>query len=184
MINETNIIHYGSIDSNCKIDLEDPDKYANNILELKGKKVGIIIFEKGKKVSADQHGYMRGGIIATTCMRTEKFAGWDEEDIYNYFADKFFFIPVVKTFGDTTVTFKKRLSMATCGKKRASKFIDDTIRYLASEGIDVPSPEEFLLGKYKTDEKTLTKLNSGESGNQEQNSKKDRARLRSLFEDC
>lgn len=183
MINEANVVHYGKMKDNGEPEFYDKERFKQNRLELRGKEFGLIIFEKQEKVTIDQHGYMRGGIIAATCMRAEKFAGWNEIEIYNYFADMFFFVPVIKTFGEITVKFKKRLSMTTCGKKRASKFIDDTIRYLSEEGIEVLSPEEYLLGKYKTNDKTLAKLNSEEHRDQEQDNGTHRYKFDSIFSD-
>jgi hypothetical protein len=126
-----------------------------------------------EQTTTDQHGYLRGVIIRMCCMNSDRFAGWDEEEIYNYFVDTYFYIPVIKTMNGKSIEFKKKLSMATAGKRRSAEFITRIIQDLAEDKecpIVVPEPGETILNKYSSinrGEKTESGRNPGSSGDPE-----------------
>jgi hypothetical protein len=107
---------------------------------------------------------MRAGIIRKTCVQSDLFEGWDEDDIYDWFVNKFFTVIVLKTLGTgEQVEVRKEFSMKNCGRKRASEFIEKVLRFLAERGIYPLSPEEYFNGIYssidrneQTGEKTQT----------------------------
>lgn len=118
-----------------------------------GKELVRIYREVVEPTTTDQHGYMRGGIIRSCCMQSDRFAGWEEEDIYAYFVQKYFYIPVIKTENGKSIEFRRYLSMASCGKRRSAEFISRVIQDLAEDKecpIVVPPPEDFILNKYSS----------------------------------
>lgn len=130
------------------------------LLANEGKELVRIYREVVESTTTDQHGYLRGGIIRSCCMNSDRFAGWQEEEIYDYFVDKYFYVPVVKTMNGVSVEFKRKLSMATCGKRRAAEFISRIIQDLAEDKenpIVVPDASEFVLNKYSS-------INRGQTG--------------------
>lgn len=123
-------------------------KHQKYLKSLEGKEFEEILTETDGDVTLDQHGYMRAGIIRKTCMQTDLFEGWTETEIYEYFADRHFYIPIIKTVNGVQKEFKHRLSMASCGIKRASEFIEAVLKELAENGIYPLSPDEYYYGKY------------------------------------
>lgn len=118
-----------------------------------GKELVRIYRQVVEPTTTDQHGYLRGGIIRSACMNSDRFAGWEEEDIYAYFVQKYFYIPVIKTENGKSIEFRKYLSMASCGKRRAAEFISRIIQDLAEDKenpIVVLPPEEYVLNKYSS----------------------------------
>ena len=122
-----------------------------------GKEVKRIYRVSVADTTPNQHGYMRGVIIRMCCMNSDRFAGWEEEDIYEYFADKYFYIPVIMTSNGKSVEFKKRLSMATCGMPRSAEFIRRVLQDLAEDKecpLFPPAPEDVILNKYSKIDRT------------------------------
>jgi len=117
--------------------------------DLEGKEVEVVIQERVYDTTMDQHGYWRAGIIRT-CMQTEIFGGWSEDDIHDFLMDenagydKMFIIKGVNKI--------KRMvpSMASLSKKETAILITKTLAYLSTLGIFPEEPQNYIIGKYKT----------------------------------
>jgi hypothetical protein len=143
------IKHIGIV-RNGQITFYNPDLRINVLAELEGKEVEEIIKEKPKKSSTDQYGYYFGGVIGE-CKKVEKFGGWEEKEIDEFFCDKFLSYPKMIKVSDTSYKEVIRTqSKATLSKKELAEFIDKVISWCATEGIYIRTPEEYYLGKYKT----------------------------------
>lgn len=150
MINESQIVNYGVV-KNGKVHYYKPKFVEQQILDLEGKEIGMVLFEKVPAVTEDMHGFLRGGIIRKVCMSTELFAGNSESEIYDILKEKCnFYVNRTVIFGNESFTKKDYLHMDTCGKRRGKEFIDAIIRFLAEHDIIVPDPSEFLYNKYKS----------------------------------
>jgi hypothetical protein len=151
---EVTIKHYGKIVKGVK-HYYNPKLYSQNLLELEGKEFEEVLREKHKRVSQDAHGYYRGGVLGTA-MSCEMFAGWERDDIHDFFARMF--LAYTKTNilimpGGTTKTINVRKvdSTASLNSRRMKEFTDKCIQWLAEHNVIVLSPEDYYLGKYKTD---------------------------------
>lgn len=132
----------------------NPDLHKQVVNSLEGKEFELILKEKKKRVSLDQHGYYRGAIVKE-CTNYEIFGGWSEDDIHDFFADQF--LSYKKTLivryddgSELVRTLRKIESTSGLSTKEMSEFIEKVIMWLSSQGIVILSPEEYYLGKYKT----------------------------------
>lgn len=147
---KTLINHYGRINKGRKEYYNFP-LYKKQIEALEGKEFIEHIFEKPKKVSADQHGYYRGGILGT-CIKTEYFAHFaKEDDIHDdFFAPMFLsYTQRVKTPEKSYIITKIR-STADLTKKEFSEFIEKVIAWCAENDIEIGEPEAYYSRYYKT----------------------------------
>ncbi len=143
------IIHFGRI-KNCKKIYYNPELYLKQLQQLDGKEFEEIIKEKHIKPSTSTHGYYRGGIIST-CLVSEKFGGWTEDEVHKYFTNKFLKTVIEKVFestGDIIELFYIR-STSELTQKEMNDYIEQVVADLTFEGIEVLSPDEYNLQKYR-----------------------------------
>jgi hypothetical protein len=120
--------------------------------ELQGKegKAMYVLFEDYQpEKTKDELGYYYGGIIAGTCLQTEMFGGWEKAEIDNFFQTMFLDETITKTIRDEIVSFNKRNRISGLTKKQMSHFINQVIRWLAEEGIEVLPSDMYLKSKYR-----------------------------------
>lgn len=148
MASKPRIIHFGLIKNGKKIYYNN-ELYGKQIQSLEGKEFEEEIREKLKKPSQGTHGYYRGGIIST-CLVSEKFGGWNEDEIHDLFCNLFLKTTIEKVFGDTGRTeITKVLSTSDLNQAEMNEFIERVIAWLATEGIEVLNPEQYNLTKYR-----------------------------------
>lgn len=137
-----------------------PTQQAAAMAAMEGKGVFYEVYEpEFEPTTTDQHGYYRGGIIRTVCMQTELFGGWKEDDIHEYFASEFLSNKRMKRLNNWDIEITKVESTANLGKRKMAEFITKVIDWLAQTGIEVPPPEDFILKKYSSKERTLNEEN-------------------------
>lgn len=150
MQNDPDIIFYGTIKNGKRLYWK-PNLHQTLISSLEGKVFEEIIRERIEPSTDDQRGYLFGAIIRKTCMNTELFGGWTEDEIYDFFAGKFFSVKKTVIFKGKEYTIKKPLSLNKrngAGKKRVSEFISRIVEFLANEGIEVQDPSSYKLNSY------------------------------------
>lgn len=126
----------------------NPDLYVKVLQELEGKEFEEIVKEKQEKPSKNTHGFYRGGIIAS-CLTTEKFAGWDKDEIDDFFCNMFLSEKIEKVFGTTRTEITRIGSTGDLNQKEMNEFIEKVIHWLSEEGIEILSPEQYNLSKYR-----------------------------------
>ncbi|MCC7514513.1 MAG: hypothetical protein IT212_07455 [Bacteroidia bacterium] len=142
------IRHYGIIRGAKRI-YYNPELHTRQMQDLDGKEFEEVIKEKHVKPSTSTHGYYRGGIISS-CLTTNEFAGWDKEEVNDYFCGLFLKRVVEKIFPDG-----KRVEVIHIGstgdlnQREMNEFIETVVRYLAEKGIYILSPDEYNLTKYR-----------------------------------
>jgi len=122
-------------------------RFTGALEKLEGKEFELHLREKVKRVSDDQHGYYRAGIIRTAA-QAEIFGGWTEEEIHQYFADMFLGYSYHKKLGNITVERRGTRSTASIGKKEMQQYIEHVISWLALNNIQVKSPDEYFTHEY------------------------------------
>jgi hypothetical protein len=148
----TVIRHFGKIVNGKRI-YDNPELHKEYITDLEGKEFEEVIKLKFKRVSIDAHGYYRAGIIKE-CTDYELFAGWEEEEIHKFFAGMFLSYKVVEKYLENGITKQKEKEIVTSTSALSTKemfdYTDKVIRWLAQEGIVIHTPEQYIIGKYKT----------------------------------
>ena len=141
--------HFGKVVNNKKIYYNEK-LYAQQLKSLEGKEFEEVIKEKSKRVSEDQHGYYRKGVIGTA-MEFEMFGGYDRDDIHDLFAGLFLTEQRSMFLNGTTERYevKKVRSTSSLNRKEMAEFIDKCIRWLAEHEIVVKDSWEYLLDNYK-----------------------------------
>lgn len=128
-----------------------PKLLKSDYLQYDDQPCYVVIMPYVEAKSHDQLGFLHGGIIAGTCMKTELYAGWTAKEIYNDFCTMFAEDTVYKERGDgVMIEVKVREAVKDFSKKRMSQFINDILNFLAFHDIHTLSPEEYITGKYKT----------------------------------
>lgn len=150
------IKHYGRIVNGVK-QYYNPALYKETITSLEGKEFEEVIKQKHKRVSEDAHGYYRGGVLGTA-LEFEMFGGWTKDDLHDFFAKMFLSYKksLILKYDDGTEcveTIKKTQSTSGLNSKEMTEFVDKVIQWLAEQGIVVLPPEQYVLGKYKTETK-------------------------------
>lgn len=158
MAKNTAIRHYGKVINGKRIYYNN-DLHQEYINDLEGQEFEETIKLKFKKVSTDAHGYYRGGILGE-CLNYEIFRGWEREDIHtNHFAPMFLsYIKRVKYISGEDTLYRNKIeiqSTASLNSKEMFEFCEKCIQWLAEKGIVIHSPQDYLLGKYKTETKIL-----------------------------
>lgn len=153
-MSEVTIKHFGKIVKGVK-HYYNPKLHAQTLSELEGKEFEEVTREKIKRISLYAHGYYRGGVLGTA-MECNMFGGWERDDIHDFFAR--LYLAYTKTNilkmpdGTERIIIRKKVqSTANIGKIKMKEFTDKVIAWLAQHGCIVLSPEEYELGKYKTD---------------------------------
>lgn len=152
------IRHFGKVLNGKRIYYNEK-LHNESVLELEGQEFEEVIKLKSKRVSQDAHGYYRGGILGE-CMEYEMFRGWSRNDIHElHFAPMFLtYTATVKYIaGDETMYREEQRirSTASLNSKEMFEFCEQCIQWLAEHGIVVHSPHQYLLGKYKTEERHI-----------------------------
>lgn len=140
--------HHGNIENGI-VYFYNLKLYEENVKQLEGKEIEVIIQEKHEEPTVDQHGYFRGGIVPTA-LESEKFGGWSEEEFVDFLKNKFLSRVILKEVGGKKYTIVRLESFTKISKKMMSEFIDKTLNFLAEEGIDVLPPDNYKLNKYRT----------------------------------
>ena len=153
MAKQTVIKHFGKVVNGKRI-YNNPALHDEYVKDLEGKEFVEVIKVKFKKVSTDAHGYYRGGILGE-CMNYEMFQGWTREEIHdNHFAPLFLsYKKAIKYLSGGETLFRETTvveSTANLSSKEMFEFCERCIQWLTEVGIVVHTPEEYLLGKYKT----------------------------------
>lgn len=155
MAKNTVIRHFGKIVNGKRI-YYNQELHNEYLADLEGKEFEEVIKPKFKRVSTDAHGYYRGGILGE-CLNYEIFQGWTRNEIHeNHFAPMFLSyekaIKYIDKDGDTCYRYEKVVeSTSSLSAKEMFDFCEKCIQWLAEHGIVVHSPQEYLLGKYKTE---------------------------------
>lgn len=142
------IRHYGIVRNGKKV-YYNTDLYLRQIQSLEGKEFEETIKEKHKKPSKSTHGYYRGGIIASL-LTTEEFAGWEAEEVNDFFLNMFSKRIIEKYAPSGHKT--EIVHIDTTGdmnQKEMATFIDKILVYLTNQGIQILNPEEYNLTKYR-----------------------------------
>jgi hypothetical protein len=153
MAKKTILKHFGKI-INGKCIYYNNDLHNEYLHDLEGQEFEETIKLKHKKVSNDAHGYYRGGILGE-CMEYEIFAGWEREEIHvRHFARMFLtYKRVIKYLDGLETKFKEEkyiLSTGDLSSKEMFEFCERCIQWCAENGIIIQSPEQYILGKFKT----------------------------------
>jgi len=141
------IKHFGKVLGNKPI-FTNFDRYKEAIKSLEGKDFELVIKEKSKRVSQDQHGYYRKAIISTA-LEFEMFGGWDNDMVHSYFASLFLSEYKTVMLGDKQVSIKTITSTSSLNRKEMSNYINNCIIWLANNGIVVLDSSQYLIEKYK-----------------------------------
>lgn len=143
------ILHLGIIRNGKKIYYR-PELYLRQIQLLEGKEFEERIKEKFVKPSTSTHAFYRGAIIPT-CLLTEKFGGWSEDEIHTFFTNMYLSRTIEKVFESSgeVVELKEIDSTGSLNQKEMNIFIERVLAFLADEGIEVLSPEQYSLSKYR-----------------------------------
>ena len=131
----------------------NPNLYNTVMAELEGKEFEEVTTEKHKRVSSDHHGFYRAGIVGE-CAKSEMFGGWTRDEIHDSFADMFLSYKVAEKRirdGKTIyVEVTKKESTSGISSKEMAEFCEKCIQWCAENNIIIHDPEEYKLGKYKT----------------------------------
>jgi hypothetical protein len=158
MAKKTVIKHFGKIVNGKRIYYNDA-LHNEYVSSMEGQEFEEIIKVKSKRVSQDAHGYYRGGILGE-CMNYEMFRGWTRNEIHDlHFAPMFLSYTTSVKFiagGETMFRDETRIqSTSSLNSKEMFEFCELCIQWLAEHGIVVHTPQEYLLGKYKTEERHI-----------------------------
>jgi hypothetical protein len=134
-----------------------PQSEQKWLSSMEGKEIIRIYRETVPDTTPNQHAYLRGVVIRMVCMKSDRFDGWEEDDIYDYFADMYLSLKVIRTMNGKSVVVNKRLSMATCGMPRSTEFIRRVLQDLAEYKecpLIPPPPEDVIYHKYSNKDRT------------------------------
>jgi len=156
MSSKPQIKHYGKIVKGVLRPL-NYDLWYQQLALLEGRDYELIIKERHRKPTSDQHGYYRGAVLGS-CYQSEMFSYFDKpDDIHNdYFAPKFLsYTVMVKIVNPKTgeITQREQVkvrSMSDLDKKEVSEFIEKCIADAAINGITILSPEDYYTDQFKT----------------------------------
>ncbi len=131
--------HYGKVIKGKQV-YYNPELKQITLNTLEGQEFEEITKLKTKKVTEDQHGYYRAGIVRE-CTKYEMFGGWTEDDIDEMFCETFLTIKTVKMLGDKQVPISKTYSTGDIKKDEMKEFIDKCIMWCANNGIVILTSE-------------------------------------------
>lgn len=140
--------HFGKV-VNGKMVFYNDSLHKEAVKSLEGKEFEVILKEKSKRVTTDQHGYYRKGVLGTA-LEFEIFGGWSKDELHDFLADKFLMEGYSKQIGDKWVEVHKTRSTASLNRKEMAQFIDNCIKWLATQGIVVLDSEHYILQQYKS----------------------------------
>lgn len=148
MARKPEIRHYGVVRNRKKLYYK-PELQLLQLEQLDGKEFEETIKERKQQISPSTHGYYRGGVI-TSCLVTEMFGGWTEDEVHDHFVNMFLTTIVEKVFPDgRRIEIPHVESTGDLSQQRMNAFIEDVVRYLDANDIKILSPEEYNLSKYR-----------------------------------
>lgn len=141
------IRHHGKIKEG-KLIWEVPELYRQNILELEGQEITMVIKKRHNKPTPSQYGYYRGAILMS-CFQSEMFSSMDSKDAIHelYFAPKFLSYVTLAEIGGKPIEVKRVRSLADLHKDEVTEFISRVLEECRELGVDVP-PSEIFYSKY------------------------------------
>ena len=148
MSKKSEIRHIGVVKEGHKIYYNN-DLYKKHILLLEGKEFDEVLKEKRVSVSTDTHGYYRAGVLKTA-LESEKFGGWDEDELHAFFANMFLKTTFTKVVSGREYHVPKILSTGDLSQAEMNQFIEKVVYWLAQEEIEILSPDHYNLTKYRT----------------------------------
>jgi hypothetical protein len=118
-----------------------PQLYKDILLKNDGRKIDLLIKDHEEPKSKQQLGFFFKVIIRDVCMQTELFGGWDKDEIYEFFCSEFLAkTKTLKLKSGKEKILQLNATLSACNKLETAIFIDNVIRFLANEGIEVPDP--------------------------------------------
>ena len=158
MAKQVTLRHYGKVIDGKRIYYNDK-LHNESVYALEGREFEEVIKLKHKPVSTDAHGYYRGGILGE-CMDYEIFRGWSRDEIHDqHFAPMFLsWKKTVKYMAWEETLYRDKTeidSTASLNSGEMFEFCEKCIQWCAEHGIIINSPQYYLLGKYKTETKTI-----------------------------
>ncbi len=158
MAKKTTIKHFGKMVNGKRIYYNEA-LHNEYLADIGDQEFEETIKVRSKRVSQDAHGYYRGGILGE-CMNYEMFRGWTRNEIHElHFAPKFlmYWATIKYIAGEETMYREepKIRSTSSLNSKEMFEFCEQCIQWLAEHGIVVHTPQEYLLGKYKTETKCI-----------------------------
>lgn len=127
----------------------NPELYQQQLYELEGKEIVIIVKERHKKVTPSQNGYYRGGILPA-CHNSEIFCWFDtKDDIHtNYFAPKFLSYVIEVKIKNERYEIKRVRSLSELNEQEMTNFIERVLSECMELGILILAPDEFYNNAY------------------------------------
>ena len=123
--------------------------HIEQMKSLEGKEFEEEIKEKSNKPSPGTHGFYRGGLIAT-CLTTEKFGGWDKEEVDKFFCNLFLKHIVEKVFPDgTRIEITVIQSTGDLNQQEMNEFVAKVERWMTDHDIQILTKDEYNLSKYR-----------------------------------
>lgn len=148
---KTLVRHFGKVDDNCKLHYGSDYLWKQQLEQLRGQDVEILIKKRSKKNTSSQYGYYRGGIL-NTCFESEMFKGSfnKADDIHDeYFAPLFLSFTKMITVGGKTKEQVFTRSMSELNREETSQFIERVIAHCESElGLTILSPDQYYNKHY------------------------------------
>jgi len=146
-------IHHGIVRNNELIH-DRPEMWKQQLHSLEGHRIEQTIEKENESVTISQRGYYFGGIIRTACMNTNKFAGWLESEIHQ------FFLQTLRSYSKTIVdkitdgleketTYHIIEDFSSYSRSEMKGYIEDVLNWLALEEIFPEPPENYKLNKYE-----------------------------------
>ncbi len=144
---KTEIRHYGRIKEG-KFIWDIPDLYRQNILELEGQEITMVVKKRHQKPTKSQYGYYRGAILMA-CFESEMFSTMSTKDEIHdlYFAPKFLSYVTLAEIGGKKVEVTRVRSLADLDKDEMNLFMQQVLEECLELEIKV-LPSEMFYNKY------------------------------------
>lgn len=141
-------IRYFGVIRNGRRIYYNQELHERQLANLEGKEFEEIIKEKSKRVSTSTHGYYRGGILPS-CINSSSFDGWTEDEVHEYYANKFLRHTYEKILGDKRIEIVIIKSTGDLNQSEMNYFVEQVSRDCAEKGIEILPPEQYNLTKYR-----------------------------------
>lgn len=136
--------HFGLINQNGNIVFDYPGIFHKCKMELKGKRIEIILKESVEKKTLSQNDYFNGIIINKYCIGNEQFGGHERDEIIEYFLDRVFGEEHEFRIKGKTIFRRWHPSLSALNRKEMSHLINTVISLLSLEfGIVVEESDKF-----------------------------------------
>lgn len=148
MTRKPEIRHYGIIRNRKKVYYK-PELQLKQLEELDGREFEEIIKERKQRITPETHGYYRGGII-NSCLTTEMFGGWSEDEVHAFFVKLFLTTVVEKIFpSGRRVEIPQVRSTGDLNQQEMNEFVNRVTEWLSEHEIEILEPEQYNLSKYR-----------------------------------